>query len=318
MKRRTTHRWIGLCALALSAQALAQQPVGPDGLRHARLRGITSRSVFSEINRNDARAALKVWFDMMAHDRGWVLDSTVDILDSVAEIRERLRSHSVELVTLSTRDYLELESSNLVAPLLTDARTSAGVLYSYVLLVKPSSGSSSISSLRGKNILISARGSGDTGMAWLAVLLGKENLPRPAEFFSSVKPVAKPQACILPVFFGTADACVVDEINLNLAQEMNPQLGQLKLLARSRPMIESVIGVPAGLLPFQKELIESMLSLHTDPRGRQLLMVFKTDRLVRLQSGDLDSQRDLWRDYRRLSGSQPDGGDSNGRGKGGR
>jgi hypothetical protein len=60
-----------------------------------------------------------------------------------------------------------------------------------------------------------------------------------------------------------------------------------------------------------------MLSLHQDPRGRQLLMVFKTDHLVRIQPGDLDAVRELWRDYGRLTGSQPAGSDAAGRGKGG-
>jgi phosphonate transport system substrate-binding protein len=258
--------------------------------------------VFSDVNRNDARAALKVWFDVVAHQRGYILDSTVDILDSVAEIRERLRSHSVELLSLGFRDYLELESSNLIVPVLTDSRTTGGALYSYVLLVHPS-GATSVAGLRGKNVLVSARGSGETGTAWLEVLLGKEKLARAAAFFSSVKPAAKPQACILPVFFGTVDACVVDEVNLNLAKEMNPQLGQLRILARSRPMIESVIAVPADPHPYQKELIDSMLSLHEDPRGRQLLMVFRTDRLVRIQPGDLDAARELWKEYDRLTGS---------------
>lgn len=98
---------------------------------------------------------------------------------------------------------------------------------------------------------------------------------------------------------------MVDEVNLNLAKEMNPQLAQLRVLARSRPMIESLIAVPAEPLPFEKELIDAMLTLQEDPHGRQLLMIFKSDRLVRIQPGDLDSARDLWRDYYRLTGSAP-------------
>jgi hypothetical protein len=34
-------------------------------------------------------------------------------------------------------------------------------------------------------------------------------------------------------------------------------------------------------------------------------MVFKTERLLRLQPGDLDSARQFWRDYYRLTGSTP-------------
>jgi hypothetical protein len=34
-------------------------------------------------------------------------------------------------------------------------------------------------------------------------------------------------------------------------------------------------------------------------------MVFRTNRMVRIQPGDLESARELWRDYHRLPGSPP-------------
>jgi phosphonate transport system substrate-binding protein len=297
-----------LCAAGAAAVAQPGTPVDTQNreLRHARLYAVASSKTFHNVNRNDARAALKVWFDVVGQQRGFVLDSKVDIVDSVAQIRERLESHSVELVMMGITDYLELESSRLVVPLLTDSRSAqGGALYSYLLLVNPSSGATAIASLRGKNILVSSRGGHNTALAWLDVLLGKEQLGRAASFFASIKAPDKAQACILPLFFGTVDACVVDEINLNVAKEMNPQLGQLRVLARSRPMIESVIATPVEPHPFQKELIDAMLALHMDPRGRQLLMVFKTDRLVRIQPGDLEPARELWTAYARLPGSPP-------------
>ena len=310
---RITALWLAL-ALGIATATAVAQPDAPakataieaPGTRHALLHWVASSKVFNNVNRDDARAALKVSSDILAQQRGYVQDSTVDILDSVAEIKARLQNHSVELVSLGATDYLELESSKLIVPVLTDSRTRQGApLYSYVLMVGPTSPTTSLAGLRGNRILVSARGSGETGFAWLEVLLGKEKLGRAASFFASAKTAPKPQACILPLFFGTVDACLVDEVNLNLAKEMNPQLGKLRVLARSRPMIESVIAVPSEPHPFQKELIDTMLSLQDDPRGRQLLMVFKTDRLVPIQPGDLDSARELWRDYYKLTGSTP-------------
>jgi ABC-type phosphate/phosphonate transport system substrate-binding protein len=138
---------------------------------------------------------------------------------------------------------------------------------------------------------------------WLNVLLDKEKLGRPAAFFASIKAPEKAQGCILPLFFGAVDACVVDEVNLNLAKEMNPQLESLRVVARSRPLIEGLVAIPAETRPYRQELIDGMLGLNQDARGRQLLMVFDTERLVRIQPGDLDAAREIWRDYSRLSGS---------------
>ena len=309
-------RWHWFCRLAavvcLAIGAAPAQQEGPGkntagnsrASRAGQFRAITSRSSFNDINRSDARAALRAWFNVMGREKGITVDSEVDIIDSVDEIRERLRSQSVELLTLTAADYLELESSAMLTPVLTDARDGQGAaLYSYVLLVGPAFKTGTIAGLRGKNVLISSRTGANAGSAWMEVVLAKEKLGRADSFFASVRAVAKPQACILPLFFGAVDACVVDEVNLNMAKEMNPQLGQLQVLARSRPMIESVISTPLEAHPMQKDFIDAMLSLHQNPRGRQLLLVFKTERLVRLRPGDLDSARELWRDYHRVTGS---------------
>jgi phosphonate transport system substrate-binding protein len=292
--------------LAQPAAAGVSKGTGDGGLLHARLRGVASSRVFGNVNHDDARAALKVWFAAAGQQNGYVLDTAVDIVNSAAEMKERLESHSVDLLMMGMLDYVELEGSNLAAPVLTDARSAQGAApYSYVLVANPSSGATSLAGLRGKKLLVYGRGAGDTAVAWVEVLLGKEKLGRAASFFASVQMPVKPQSCILPVFFGTADACVVDEVNLNLAREINPQLGQLRVIARSRPMIESVIAVPADTASRQKGLIEDILSLDRDSRGRQLLMVFKTERMVRIQPGDLDAGRELWRDYFRLPGTSP-------------
>lgn len=309
--------WTWLCPCTLAAgvaigSALAQQASGratsveAPGHRYARLYGVVSSKTLNNLNRNDARAALKAWFDIVARQRGFTLDSKVDIVDSATEIRERLRSHSVDLIMMGVPDYLELESSRLAVPVLSHAGSAqVGALYSYVLVVNPASAVTTIAGLRGKNVLAFSRNGSNTGTAWVEVLLGKEKLGRAAAFFASVKVPANAHGCVLPVFFGAVDACVVDEVNLNLAKEMNPQLGKLRVLTRSRPMIESVIAVPTEPFPYRQELIDSILSLHEDPRGRQLLMVFKTDRVVAIRPGDIDSSRELWGDFYRLPGSSP-------------
>jgi len=162
-----------------------------------------------------------------------------------------------------------------------------------------------IAGLRGKRVLVSSRTRENAGIAWLDVLLGKEGLGRASSFFTSMKVTEKSQGCILPVFFGTVDACVVDVVNLDLARELNPQLGQFRVLARSQPMIENVIATPVETHPYMKEWTEAMLTAQDNPRGRQILLVFKIDRLVLIRPGDLDSGRELWKEYFRLPGSTP-------------
>lgn len=295
--RRT---WYGSFALFCAALPLAAQ----GDLRPTHLYGVASSKALDHVNRNDARAAVKTWFDTVARQRGFAVNSTVDIVDSTEEIEARLRNHSVDLIELCAVEYLELESSRLLVPAAAlGFGLQANALYSYVLLVNRSSGIAGLAGLRGKNVLVSSRGGSHTGAAWIEVLLNKEKRGRAETFFGAFKESETAQRCILPVFFGSADACVVDEINLQTASEMNPQLGKLQVIERSRPMIEQLVATPVEPHPYRKELLEAMLTLHENPRGRQLLLILRADRLAPVQPGDLDAARELWKDYGRLTGA---------------
>lgn len=303
-----------LVALLLPAcLALAEPPAstGSDSaggslLRRTRVNVVASDTMLFGVNQSDVRAALKVWFETVARKRGFQLDCRVDIVDSAAELKSRLQQHTVDVVIPGIAEYLDLESSHLMTPILTLALNPVGgAAYSYVLLVNPSSSVTTLAGLRGKEVLVSSRSGSNTAFAWTEVQLNRERLGRASAFFGSVRSVPKAQSCILPLFFGTVDACVVDEVNLNLAKEMNPQLGRLKVLLRSHPLVESVIATPLEPHPYQAELVDAILSLHEDVRHRQLLMVFKTERILRLQAGDLDPVRDLWKEYHHLPGAAP-------------
>jgi ABC-type phosphate/phosphonate transport system substrate-binding protein len=259
--------------------------------------------MFATLNRNDAVAAIKAWFEIVGRERGFTLDSEVDTSNSLAEMRRRLMEESVDILILEITDYLRLERTGLLRPQLLGSRTATGEpRYSYVLLVDPASGVQDLAGLRGKTLNHSSRLESNTSMAWLELTLAKERLGRATSFLGATKAVSNPQECVLPLFFGRVDACVVDEVNLELLKEMNPQLGKLRVLARSVPLVDSVIAAPVKPHPYRRELLEAILGLHQHPRGRQLLMVFKTGKLITIRPGDLDSARAFWAEHGKLVG----------------
>ena len=71
-------------AVLIVGSALAQN-------RRARLYEIASSKTIRNVNKSDVRAALKVWVELIAQQKGFSLDSKVDIVDTVGEITERLQ-----------------------------------------------------------------------------------------------------------------------------------------------------------------------------------------------------------------------------------
>jgi ABC-type phosphate/phosphonate transport system substrate-binding protein len=301
-------KWAGRAAaglaLAVSAGLHAGQlpaPEAPAGARRTRLHVIASESMFATVNRNDATAALKSAFEMLGRQRGFVLDSRVVSVAAPAGIRRRLAEDSADLLILAIRDFLELEASGLLKAEIAGTRRRDGdPRYRYVLLVRPEAGVKDFGGLRGKTASVFSHLESGIGMAWLDVSLARGNLGRAASFFGAVNAVRKAQECILPLFFGRIEACIVDEPNFLVMKEMNPQLDRLRVLARSEPLLDSVIAAPVKPHPHRREIMEAILSLHAEPRGVQLLMVFKAAQAVALGPDGLESTRAFWKEHGKL------------------
>jgi hypothetical protein len=111
---RTAHWLPAVCgAIALIPSMLPGQTVP---LPRTDLHSLVSSKSVGNGNRNDLRAAIKVWSDAMARQKGFELDSDIYIADTVSDIRARLESHSVDVLVLSVPECLDLESSRLVVP----------------------------------------------------------------------------------------------------------------------------------------------------------------------------------------------------------
>lgn len=296
---------LALAALTLSANG--QGVSGDSGnLRDSQLYAVASARMMTSVNRNDALAAIKAWFELLGKDRGFTLDTRIEVMTSHVEILRRLREASVHILILDIGDYLRLESTGLVEPALVGNRSEkSGPRSSYVLLAGSNAAAGGLAGLRGKTISFYSRGESNTGLMWLDLALDEQRLGRVSTFLGSAKRAEKPQECVLGAFFGKVDACLVDETNFELLKEMNPQLGQLRMMAKSAPLVEMVIAIPVVRHPHQQELLQAALELHQSARGKQILMVFKTSRLVRASRADFDAVRALWSAHSRLRRESP-------------
>jgi len=110
------------------------------------------------------------------------------------------------------------------------------------------------------------------------------------------------QRCLLQLFFGKADAAIVPYRSFELAVELNPQMGKrLKVLERTDLSMNTFGFFRRGFDPESRDTILKIgLALHEMPRGKQLLTVYRTDRLIRCSLEDLEPIRKLLEAYRKL------------------
>ncbi|MBL0160034.1 MAG: PhnD/SsuA/transferrin family substrate-binding protein [Bryobacterales bacterium] len=249
---------------------------------------------------------MRIWIDQIGRTRGFQLDSKVAIAGSLEQFRHRLKEHLVDLMVLDTPEYLSLSDAGLVRAVAAGTTRGQVGAFAYLLLTGSELGGGQIAGLRGKRIAVASRTKANTGAIWLETLLAENRLGRARDFFGSFDAGFRASTCVLPLFFGKIDACVVDAGSFDALKELNPQLGRLKVAARSEVVLEGVIAMPALEHPYQRELIDSILNLHRTPAGEQFCLVFKAGPMMRVGREQYESARLLRARYRRLVDPSPD------------
>jgi ABC-type phosphate/phosphonate transport system substrate-binding protein len=297
-------RLLGVGVLVCAATALVSAGDAPVPLRRVRLDCVVSSSLFRSVSRNDATAALRVWAGLVGQKYGFQVDPSVTVSGEFPDLRKRIQTGTAGLMAMDILEYLGLADLPAAVPVFQASRNERGDPQGYVLVVRASSGISTLEGLRGKSVIVQASTAANLGQIWLGSMLFDSHLSRPDRFFRSIEPAAKATSAILPVFFGKADAAVVENAGFAVTGEMNPQIGvQLRILVTSPPLSEGLVCVRPKS-EFREELIEGLRELYLDVQGRQILTVFRCGRLMPVDKPAIDRVRDMWRKHNLLCGTQ--------------
>jgi phosphonate transport system substrate-binding protein len=261
-----------------------------------------SSGVFTDVNENDAKAAMKVWGQVLLKERGLPVDPEVVLLNGMEEISRALNSKLVDAFALTTVEYWLLEekmqSSEAIVGLF-EGRISE----EYVLLVHRESGIERIGDLRGRSIAFHLSSRMSLASAWLETLLIKEGLGRTSQFFGRMTQLNKLPRVILPVFFRQSDACVVTRRGFQTMSELNPQVGgQLKVIASSPELMPGGFFFRGNFSPSIKaKALAEFHKVHMTPAGQQCLTIFQSGTLEVHPISVLNSAFELLAAHKRLS-----------------
>lgn len=293
-----------LLCLTLAAAPISAQPTSLErGPLHV---GFTP-STFRNVNPNDAEAAFRVFAQTVGRKQGYDLDTSTRMFESTAACEAEVKKGGLTLIVLDAMEYLGMDVPDMEPVYVHDEQ--GVVLKDYLLLTRRGSGLNALADLRGGDIVVLASKSGNVLMAWLEVLLLEKGLGTPEDFFKKVDVVTKPSTTVLPVFFGKKAACVVDRLSFQTMVELNPQIGSnLEPLAVSEPYLDSITCVTRtgySSARAREDFMRSLRDLHLEPTGRQILTLFKVDRLVPFKEEYLAGVRNLRSKLARLSTPGP-------------
>jgi ABC-type phosphate/phosphonate transport system substrate-binding protein len=209
----------------------------------------------------------------------------------------------VDMIGLTSMNYLKIRDWVFLEPVTVGLRNGGQALEEYLLLVHRDADLSELTELEDKNLLVGLGINHKTALMWLDVLLMQQGLPVAQNMFQTTKKVFKPAQAVFPVFFRQSDACIVTRRAFETMVELNPQIGeQLKPLASSPSFLPDLMCYRQKYDEAAKDLIlSSALKLHTKIEGRQMLGLFRVDKIGRFKPSYLDNLIQLIATYDELS-----------------
>ncbi len=158
----------------------------------------------------------------------------------------------------------------------------------------------SLADLAGKRIVLLEENT--AGDLYLETLCLRHHQRACRDVFAEIQRVNTSNQALMRVFFGKSDLALVYGYGHALAVEMNPQLGRhLRKLAEYplRSLFFAFYNTKVDKA-LRQRTVRITPTLHTYPRGRQLLDIFKIDHLEIATPADLQPVIDLEKDYQSL------------------
>ncbi len=237
--------------------------------------------VFYNVDPRDAMSSARTWIEIVDRNLKNPCESRVVYFSNPQETESALTKNEVDIIVMISEDFVRLRDNFDLVPALS---SDYGKRFydELILLVRDDSGITRLAQLRGKRLRVEGGQKGSVPLRWLDSLLLKRFSVDALGFFSDLIQHPKANQSIMPVFFGQADACLASSNSFEIMNDLNPQIGRrLRILERSPGFATGVIAVRSGVQdPRRDAMIRAFRDMESDPKGRQLLTMFRINRLV--------------------------------------
>lgn len=252
-----------------------------------------SSKVFPDMDTRDAKLAMELWAREIAQRAG-MSSTQVTIFSNQAEMLAEVKRGRLHLVAMPAIEFLRNRAEIPYFPAYVSSNKT-GRNMEQLILVHRNSGIQQVKDLRGRSFALPNPAKNEAVSLWLDHLLRKNGYASQTDCFRQVKEFSKSSQAIMAVFFRQSDGCIVSRSSFEMSKVMNPQLGKdLMVIAESKSLIGEVSCLPDGIRPELRAAIDdAALNAHGTSKGRQILTMFQTERVVPLKISDLHGVEEL-------------------------
>ena len=240
-----------------------------------------SNQVFYNVDPRDAIGLIRSWVRMVDHKIGSKSETVAINYKTPLDMEDALAKDKVDILVMLPEEFIHLKEQYKLAPVLS-VDYGKQFYNELILIVRSDVGISKIEQLRGKNLILDVGQKGFVPYQWLDSFMRKKVSSGVKSFFGTVSESAKASQAVMPVFFRKADACVVSRSSYETMVELNPQFGRQLLVLESSPgFLSGVVAVRKDVHNSKRDAVQKAFQeMNTEQNGRQILMMFRVNRLV--------------------------------------
>ena len=250
-------------------------------------------NIIDGVDVKDAEAAFKIWTDSflkrLRNKKIYDFDFEGKIYSDLKTLKADVDSKSINFFNVSTVEYLSLIDRAKFIPFLSGTNHSSENFDIYLLITNNNNNINELKDL--KNITVSVPKSIEysIGDYWLRTVLREDLGKDKFKSLSFLTSKQKDSEAMLSVFFGKTDYVLITESSFDLGCELNPTLkSKIKILKRSGNLLNGVFAYRVGTDPYTvKSIADVAIDIHKDVEGKQILNLFKIQKIIRVSEKDI-------------------------------
>ncbi len=245
-------------------------------------------NLLETVNEIDAAASLEVWSKKWLEEwnkkNSIKYSVSVHITKNISQIERLINSGEITLLAVSSIDYLSFKEVLKIEPLFVSGSHDSN-FDQFLIIANPKVKLKNCLDIKNKKLICPPGVLSQISNIWLSVLTNKQFGESVENIFSTMDVSNSAVQTVLQVYFNKYDICVIDKNSFDIICDMNPNISkELIILEKSDKFPHSVMLLfNTNDSHIKKFVEENALRLENDDYGRQLLKLFKVQKIIPLQ-----------------------------------
>jgi ABC-type phosphate/phosphonate transport system substrate-binding protein len=260
-------------------------------------------SMVDGVELKDAEAAFKIWTDSfikrLKAKKIYDFDFEGKMYENIFALKKDVKDNIINYFNVSVIDYLELNKNGEFVPFLSGTNHPKNEFIHFLLIANVKNPSNSINELAKQKIYLSKSLEKSIGIYWLKGIIREVLGPKPYKTINYLSINQNENEDLLSVYFGKTDCALVSEGTFDIACELNPVIkSKIKILKKSGPLLTGVFVYKKGANKLTlKKIRDIAIDIHNDNEGKQILNLFKIQRITPIVPEDLSESEKVINTY---------------------